>query len=59
MLLLKYLNNNKYIQVRAHKVFCFDFSKLKSNKFVNSNLLNAFIILLADVILNIKFYFFI
>ncbi len=58
-LLLKYLNSNKYIQVKAHKVSYFDFNHLKDNIFANSNLLNAFIILLVDGISNVRFYFFI
>jgi hypothetical protein len=59
MPLSKYLNNNKYIQVKAYKISCFDFNQLKSNMFANSDLLNAFIALSADGILNIRFYFFI
>jgi hypothetical protein len=55
--LLQYLNSDKYIRVKAHKVSCFDFNQLKSNMFANSNLLNAFIALLANGILNIRFHF--
>jgi hypothetical protein len=38
MSLSEYLNNNKYIRVRAHKVSRFDFNHLKSNMFISNTL---------------------
>jgi hypothetical protein len=55
--LLQYLNSNKYIQVKAHRVFYFNFNELKSNMFVNSDLLNAFILSSANGISNVRFHF--
>jgi hypothetical protein len=57
--LSQYLNSNKYIRVKAHKVSCFDLNQLKSNMFANSDLLNAFIASSANGILNVRFHFFI
>jgi hypothetical protein len=57
--LSEYLNSDEYIQVRAYKVFYFDFNRLEGNMFANGNLLNAFIVLSADGIPNVRFHFFI
>ncbi len=55
--LSQYLNSDEYIQVGAHRVSRFDLNRLESNMFANGDLLNAFIALSADGILNVRFHF--